>query len=167
MVFKTHSSSGCIHRLYTRETPKQILSEDFPDHEWPVSGGWGYTQKDAVVIELDDSVEGVSFEYKFLEYRCYEEGIIYRPRGEKLAGFSFRRDSQSLVCEGDRKYDRINMIVSAYKQEHFVLLKDDWDEHNGYEGDPEGRARHLAMARKWEINCTVSAWFDVTRFFGK
>ena len=88
--------------LHTRETPVQILSEDYPKHEWPISGGWGYTQEDAVVIETEDGSKGVPLEYKFLEYRTYEEMIIFQPKNARYAGFRFERGMQflcsSLLC---------------------------------------------------------------------
>ena len=74
-----------IEKLITKESPKQILSEDFPKHDWPISGGWGYTQENAVVVEADNEFDGVGLEYKFLEYRSYEEAIIFRPKGSRLA----------------------------------------------------------------------------------
>ena len=60
-------------RLITRETPKQILSEDFKEIKWPVSGGWGYTQEDAVIIDADNSSSAISVENRFIEYKTYEE----------------------------------------------------------------------------------------------
>lgn len=65
-----------IQKLETVKSPKQILSEDFPEHDWPISGGWGYSMDDAVVIAADNEFSGVHMEYKFLEYRSYEEVIF-------------------------------------------------------------------------------------------
>ena len=157
-----------IKKLITKESPKQILSEDFPKHRWPISGGWGYTQDDAVVIELDSSWEGVSFEYKYLEYRTYEEAIIFRPKGQQLAGFRFEKDMQSLVGGSDGKsYDRVTIKVTAYTEEDFAYLKYDWESHNAYEDDEEGKQKHLELADSKKIQYEVCGWFDITKFYGK
>lgn len=157
-----------IKKLLTRETPKQILSEDFPKHQWPISGGWGYSQEDAVVIELENSWDGVSFEYKYLEYRTYEEAIIFRPKGQQLAGFRFEKDMQSLMNGSNGKsYDRVTVKVSAYTEEDFAYLKNDWESHNGYKDDEAGKAIHLQIAESKSIKYEVTGWFDISKFYGK
>ena len=55
-----YPNSNGIKKLQTRESARQILSEDYPRHEWPISGGWGYTQEDAVVLEVDNEGDGVA-----------------------------------------------------------------------------------------------------------
>lgn len=159
-------SSG-IKKLRTRESARQILSEDFPKHEWPISGGWGYTQDDAVILEVNNGGDGVGLEYKFLEYRSYEEGIIFRPKGSQLAGFRFKMKNQAL-CEKDGKhYDMITMIVSAYTEDDFQFLKDDYEKHGRYQNDIEGFQRHQELAQSKIISYEITGWFDTTRFFGK
>ncbi len=39
---------------------------------------------------------GDSLEYKFLQYRSFEEGIVFRPKGYRLAGFGFAMRNQAL-----------------------------------------------------------------------
>ena len=87
-----YPNSNGIKKLQTRESARQILSEDYPRHEWPISGGWGY----AVVLEVDNEGDGVALEYKFLQYRSFEEGIVFRPKGYRLAGFRFAMRNQAL-----------------------------------------------------------------------
>lgn len=157
-----------IEMLKAKESPKQILSEDFSKHQWPISGGWGYSQQDAVVIELGNSIEGVNFEYKFLEYRTYEEAIIFRPKGQRLAGIHLETIGQSLVCGQDgKKYDNVEMKVSAFLESDFEYLKNDWEQHDGYAADEEGKLRHLQLAESKRIEYKITGWFDISRFFGK
>lgn len=157
-----------VRKLVTKESPRQILSEDFPKHEWPISGGWGYTQQNAVVIDVDNEYDGVRLEYKFLEYRSYEEAIIFRPKGQQLAGFRFDREIQSLVNGQDGKsYDHITMKVTAFTEEDFSYLKNDWESHNAYMDDEEGKMKHLQLADSKKIQYEVSGWFDISKFYGK
>ena len=59
--------------LKTRETPREILEADFPRlGKLPISGGWGYGQPTACIIDKDDPCvdpnvpfDGVSIEYLF------------------------------------------------------------------------------------------------------
>ena len=91
-----YPNSNGIKKLQTRESARQILSEDFPRPEWPISGRWGYTQEDAVVLKVDNEGDGVALEYKFLQYRSFEEGIVFRPKGYRLTGFRFAMRNQAL-----------------------------------------------------------------------
>ena len=154
--------------LHTRETPVQILSEDFPKHEWPISGGWGYTQEDAVVIETEDGSKGVPLEYKFLEYRTYEEMIIFQPRDAGYAGFRFERGMQSLCSskDGSKHYDYITMKVTCFKLEDWEMLKKDYVDHDGYANDEEGYKAHMQWHESKKISFEVEGWFDITKFYG-
>lgn len=155
-----------IHILSTTLPAKEILSKDFPNRQWPISGGWGYSIEDAVVLEHENHDEAVHFEYEFVEYRTYEEAVISRPR-EKLAGFKFDRKNQTLVSDKNKKkyYDVIEISVSAYLEKDYKFLMNDWDQHSSYENDVEGKQRHLALAESKRIQYDVVCWFDITRFF--
>ena len=157
-----------IRKLITYESPMQILTEDFPKHQWPISGGWGYSQDDAVVIETKTESIGVSLEYKFLEYRTYEEAIIFRPEGQQLAGIQFKCGDQSTILGQDGKcYDRISMEVTAYTEDDYNYLKADWVSHNAYEGDDIGKQKHLQLADSKKIVYEITGWFDISNFYKK
>lgn len=154
-------------QLCTKEGPLQILTEDFPKHQWPISGGWGYSQENAVVLELDNEFSGVMFEQKFVEYRTYEELIVFRPKAERYAGIRIKKGLQALSHANGKSYDMVEYEVTAYRESDYEMLKADWEKHNAYEGDEEGRARHLALADSLRISYNTVGWFDITRFFGK
>ena len=157
-----------IMKLLTKETPRQILEEDFPRHEWPISGGWGYTEKDAVVLEIDNEGDGVNLEYKFLQYRTFEECIIFRPKGRQLAGLRFETLRQSLVGgENGKLYDCVTQRVQAFMESDFDFLKRDWEMHDAYKGDIEGRMKHLALAASKRISFEITGWFDISHFYGR
>lgn len=73
--------------LITKESPKQIILEDFKIN-LPISGGWGYSFDTACVINKNDSEENSLFEVEqiFVEKRIYEEMIIFRGINEKYFG---------------------------------------------------------------------------------
>ena len=102
-----------IEQLDVRETPLEILTV-LSKSQWPVSGGWGYSQEDAVVVELDDEGDGVHLEYQFLEARCYLEAMKFNSKGVKLDVLQIERKMQKLVFgEGGKSYDKLTMEVTA------------------------------------------------------
>ena len=161
-----HDGTPSVMNLETKVSPRQILSEHFPDHQWPISGGWGYDQEDAVVIEVENGWEGVHLEYEFLKFRTYEEAIFSRHKGKRLAVISVERDMQSLVTGSNGKnYDKITMIVTAFIESDLEFLKKDWEEHNAYEGDEEGKQNHLRLRESKKIQYEVTGWFDISHFY--
>lgn len=148
-------------------SPAEILREDYPSHDWPVSGGWGYTREDACVIELDSEEEGVAFEHTFMQYRAYEELIVFRPSYSRYSGIDVKMEFQALIKDGDRHYDKVTYHVTAFRDADWEFLKKDWEEHDSYKDDPDGLRRHLDMKKRLAVHYTTWGWFDITRFFGK
>ena len=100
-----------------------ILSRDFPEHTWPLSGGWGYHQHDAAIIGLDSDALGVGFEHRFIEHRTYEELIVSRPEDEQYVDIRIIPLMQSLVPGEDRKlYDRLQVKVTALRKADLEAL---------------------------------------------
>ena len=113
------------------------ILEALTKRRWPVSGGWGYSREDAVVIELDDERDGVHLEYQFLEARCYLEAMKCASKGMKLEVHDIDRKMQNLVFgEGGKSYDKLTMEVTA------------------------------ALDGEKEVKYEVAGWFDISRFFG-
>ena len=143
-VFEQENQTNCkvyegtpgIEQLDIQKTPLEILTV-WSKRQWPVSGGWGYSCEDAVVIELDDERDGVHLEYQFLEARCYLEAMKCASKGVKLDVVKIERKMQKLVFgEGGKSYDKLTMEVTATL---------DGEKEVKYEG---------------------VGWFDISRFFG-
>ena len=90
-------------QLITKESPRQIIFEDFK-LDLPITGGWGYDFESACVIDKNDSIvskgipfNGVSIEYVFVEKRIYEEMVIFRQANEKYSGIRWELKTQELL----------------------------------------------------------------------
>lgn len=153
--------------LRTHESPRRILEEDFPKHKWPISGGWGYDENDPVIIELDSELSGVPFEQKFIEYRTYEELVIFRPRGKGFAGISVKAGLQSLLHVDGKQYDVVEYTVTAWPEDVFKQLKNDFESHNRYVDDKPALEKYLEHAASLQITYKTKGCFDISRFFGK
>lgn len=158
-------------RLLTRETPKQILTEDFNNLEWPISGGWGYTQEDAVIIDADNSSSAISVENRFIEYKTYEELIIFRPKGQKFRGVKIDMRRQYLVRDDQgRSYDKIEYSVTALPEADFAALKADAESINELPDPLERMKRFEANMKARDeklVTFETECWFDITKAFNK
>lgn len=103
--------------IFTKETPKQIILEDFKIN-LPISGGWGYSFDTACVIDKNNSEDNNLFEVEqiFVEKRIYEEMIIFRDINEKYFGIRWELESQKLIKQNDKKYDYLVFSVIAFTE---------------------------------------------------
>lgn len=165
-----------IFPVITVKPPRKVLAEHFKSlgGELPINGGWGYTKDDACVIEKNDPLvdpslpfNGVSLEYVFVEKRIYEEMIILRPEVEKFSGIKWKLQSQELINDNERYFDRLIYEITAFPDNDWEELKAEFEGPQGY-GHPE--FDHEAHERKRQekmVRFTREFWFDITSFYGQ
>jgi hypothetical protein len=161
--------------LVTRETPREILANDFKSLNGglPIQGGWGYTKEDPCIICKDDPLnepgapfDGTGIEYVFVEKRCYEELIIFCPKGEAHSGIKWKLQKQMLVGgENGRNYDHLVFEITCFREQDWEMLK---AEHEQGQGDPDfDMDAHWSKHESLKQRYIRDYWFDITSFFGK
>jgi len=124
--------------------------------------GWGYSKEDAVIVNTENSMEGVHFEYDFCEIRSKMECTLNT--WTKFVNVDYHK--QTLINKDDRYYDILAFQVDYLTPEDWMFFRNQEqlcrDNH-----DEEG----LELVHKMETEKTkhyiTTCWFDVTRFFGK
>lgn len=159
-------------QLLTRESPRQIIFEDFKI-DLPISGGWGYDFESACVIDKNDSTvsqvipfNGVSIEYVFVEKRIYEEMIIFREAHEKYSGIRWELEKQELLFQNDKPYDKLIFNVVGFTDEVWDELTSRFEElkNNGkLDLLPELDAYRESKAYRF----TREYYFDISSFYGQ
>jgi len=162
--------SAIPKQLSTLQTPREILAADFKSlGELPISGGWGYTRDDAVIIDANDPVvpkgvpfHGVDLEYIFVKYRIYEEMMIRRSRGQKFLGIEWKRLGQFLVSNGKDNYDHLRFEIWAFLEADWKMLKNEWDERSG--NTQFDLQEHNRKREQKTVRFTRDFWFNITSF---
>jgi hypothetical protein len=136
--------------LYTKESPKQIILEDF-NVDLPISGGWGYSIDTACVINKNDTCfnneigfDAIEIEQIFVEKRIYEEMIIFRSKDEKYSGIRWEIESQKLITLENKKYDHLIFNVIGFTNEV-------WDELTN-------RFEAIKKSEQWELMDELNAY---------
>ena len=62
-------------------------------------------------------------------------------------------------------YDYILVDVTAFREQDWEELKADWEAHDGYKNDPEGRIQHEAWHNSKQIRFQEDFWFNIDNFF--
>jgi hypothetical protein len=120
----------------------QVLMEDFPNDcsNLPISGGWGYSQSDAIILirsKFPSDVAArdfVSLEYHIVKKIVYQELIVFREEGNRFSGISVDPDRTALLREDERIFDRLDFRIACWRDWHWDWLKQDW-EQNGQRDD--------------------------------
>ena len=154
--------------------PREILRQHFPRtaNQCCFKGGWGYDSGDAVeVLEFDPEInpdekfDGVSLEYAFIDKRIREELIFSRPEGERFEQISHQVLGQELHELDGVPHDFIEVEVTAYPEKEWNELKADWEAHDGYKDDPEGREANLERKEAVKVTYRTEFWFNIENFF--
>ena len=167
--------SGDLFRLPENyPAPREILREHFPRtaNQCNFSGVWGYDADHATIIKEfdpeinpDEKFDGVSLEYAFIDKRIREELIFSRSEGERFEELDYTTIEQRLLDINGVPHDYILVEVTAYPEREWNELKVDWENHNCYEDDPEGREANLARKEACKITYQTEYYFNVSDFF--
>ena len=153
--------------------PRTILQQHFPRtaNQCNFSGGWGYDADHAVIVKEfdpeinpDEKFDGVSLEYAFIDKRIREELIFNRPEGDRFAGENYNTIQQALYRIDGVPYDYILVEVTALPEREWNELKEDWESHDSYKNDPEGRKRNLDRREACKITYQAEYYFNISDF---
>ncbi|MBW6516628.1 MAG: hypothetical protein K0B81_08475 [Candidatus Cloacimonetes bacterium] len=162
-------------RIETEIAPRYLVNMHF----WkmgilPIEGGWGYTQEDAVIINMNDPLvtpdylfNGVEIEYRFAERRIYEELIFQRKENDRYSEIRWKLKEQELISVKEKKYDLLEFRVTAFPTEDWEELKAEYEGKNGYETMGFDREEHERKRQAKMITYDTTFWFEISSFFGK
>ena len=159
-----------LSHLFTRETPRQIILEDFKI-DLPITGGWGYNFESACVIDKNDPIVNqtipfnvVSIEYIFVEKRIYEEMIIFREANEKFSGIRWDLEKQELVFQNEKPYDKLTFKVVGFSDEVWDELTRRFEEIKR-SGKLELMDELKAYRESKAYRFTKEFYFDISSFY--
>ena len=162
--------------ITSSQSPREIIQADYPHlnggRGLPIRGGWGYTKKDACIIGRDDPpvdpdlpLDFVGVEREFVEKRIYEEMIIFRPRGDGYSGIQWNLKRQALIRQGVRSYDHLIFEISAFRDEDWLALKQEFEGPDGAQAPDFDMADHLRRREALCLRFNREFWFDITDKF--
>lgn len=159
-------------QLLTKESPRQIIFEDFKI-DLPISGGWGYDFETACVIDKNNPTvskvipfNGVSIEYVFVEKRIYEEMIIFRQAHEKYSGIRWELEKQELLFKEDKPHDRLVFNIIGFTDEVWDELTSRFEEIKN-SGKLDLLLELDAYRESKAYRFVKEFYFDISSFYGQ
>ena len=140
----------------------------------PISGGWGYSKSDAVIIDRlhpaaanFNPFNGLSVEYAFAQLRMYEELIGTRPVGSQHAGSQIKLLDQKLIVDEDgKKYDVLRFNITALPLAVWEALKAEWEGPDGFRSPDFDEDQHTIKRDAATVHYVGEYWFEISSFFG-
>ena len=159
-------------QLITKESPRQIIFEDFKI-DLPIKGGWGYDLATACIIDKNDPkvtkvmpFNGVEIEYIFVEKRIYEEMIIFRGDDEKYAGIRWDLEKQELIFDQDKPYDKLIFNIVGFTDQVWDELTSRFEEIQK-NGKVELMSELDTYRQSKALKLTREFYFDISSFYGQ
>jgi hypothetical protein len=149
---------------------RRVLTQDFPrdSSNLPISGGWGYTQADAIMFvrdQLSVPTDFASLEYHIVRKIIYEELIIHRPEDYHFSGIDLQLIVQRLIKDSERRYDLLKFNISCWSDWHWDQLKQEWEENDFGKRPGFDREAHAAKRDASRVRYEREFWFDITDVF--
>lgn len=139
---------------------KEIIRSAF-DMDLSISGGWGYTQKEATVIYHLNDIPLTQFEHTFASMRAYGEMNMSLPEDQRYGSINVNEHHRETVRTDDKIYEKITYEISAMKEDVYAALIDEYKEGYGKAGfDMED---HFQRRKESTLKREAIHWFDITR----
>ncbi|MBR4337761.1 MAG: hypothetical protein IKP91_05940 [Bacteroidaceae bacterium] len=122
---------------------------------------WGYSKDDAFIMARDNHMGGIRSEYGFAEFRSKVE---VREK-LKMVYEGMERYKQRLVDDGPNHFDVLSIKVYLFTNEDWEFLKNDYESHNSYKDDEEGRKRHTQLRNERIKYYMTECWFNINSFY--
>jgi hypothetical protein len=159
-----------LPKIKSSKTPREIIAADFIkslNGEIPIRGGWGYTKKDACIIDKNDPsvdpelpFDHAEWESIFIEKRIYQEMIISRPDGKKFCCITWNFKKQYFIRDfpisGVRTFDCHQFEITAF-------FEQDWKELNLKRKNSDFDILEYEKKRQEKmVRLIREFWFEIT-----
>ena len=159
-----------VNNIVSQKSPREIFEKY---SKLPIYGGWGYTRKDAVIINNNDPLVNVAvpfnsidIEYAFARKRSELELTIMRDKNDRFTGLGFETISQVLIHTfNGNKYNKLILKVTALSEENFTNLDNEWKENLG--NCNFDKEKFLNRKEKLKVHIQREFWFEISSFYGK
>lgn len=139
---------------------KEIVKSAF-DMDLSISGGWGYTQKEATIIHDLGNIPLVQFEHTFASMRAYGEMNMALPAELRYGSINANETEREKVTIDGSTFEKVTYAISAMKEHVYATLINEYKEGYGKEGfDMED---HFQKRNEATLKREVVHWFDMTQ----
>jgi len=141
----------------------EIIKSAF-DTSLPVSGGWGYTQEGATVLESNRQKIPLSqYEHRLISMRSYLEMNMTQEEHTRYGSINVTEISRETYQTDRMIYDKVIYEVRAMPEAMYASFVDEYKTHYGNESfDLDD---HFKRRREATLLRNVTYWFEVSQLY--
>ena len=144
--------------LSSEEDIQNVIKSAF-DTDLSVSGGWGYTQDEATVLELIQENFSLSqIEHMLASMRTYLEMNMTLEAKERYGSINLNELSRETIHENTTIYDKVYYEISAMKETVYADFINEYKE--GYGKEDFNLEEHFNRRKKETLKRSIIYWFE-------
>ena len=146
-----------FEQLKSGDDIREVIKTAF-DADLSISGAWGYSQKEATVIEAS-AVPLTQLEHMLASMRTYIEMNMTLSQEERYGSINLNEIQREQISDGDLIYDKVTYEITAMKEAHYTAFINEYKEGLGKEGFDI--TEHFNQRKKATISRYEAIWFEV------
>ena len=146
-----------FEQLKSGDDIREVIKTAF-DADLSISGGWGYVQEEAMVIEAS-AVPLSQLEHMLASMRTYIEMNMTLPQEERYGSINLNEIQREQIKNGDLVYDKVTYEITAMKETHYTAFINEYKEGLGKEDFDI--TEHFNQRKKATIIRSEVLWFEV------
>lgn len=146
-----------FEQLKSGDDIREVIKTAF-DADLSISGGWGYAQEEAMVIEAS-AVPLSQLEHMLASMRTYIEMNMTLPPEERYGSINLNEIQREQISDDGLIYDKVTYEITAMKEVHYTAFINEYKEGLGKEGFDI--TEHFNQRRKATISRNEAIWFEV------
>lgn len=136
---------------------KEVIKTAF-DTDLSISGDWGYTQDQALVIESTTTPLS-QLEHMLASMRAYIEMNMTLSEEDRYGSINLNEVQREQIKDGDKLYDKVTYEITAMKEQDYTAFINEYKEGLGKEGFDI--TEHFNQRKKATITRNEVYWFEV------
>jgi len=139
----------------------EVIQSAF-DTKLSLSGGWGYLQENASVIEKNEQGVPLSqFEHMLASMRAYLEMNMTLDEFERYGSINLNELSRETIEENGKRFDKVTYEISAMKESTYAAFINEYKE--GYGKESFDLQKHFERRKEETLTKIVNYWFEISK----
>jgi anionic cell wall polymer biosynthesis LytR-Cps2A-Psr (LCP) family protein len=139
----------------------EVIQSAF-DTKLILSGGWGYLQENATVIEKNEQGTPLSqFEHMLASMRAYLEMNMTLDEAERYGSINLNELSRETIEENGKYFNKVTYEISAMKESVYAAFINEYKERYGKKDFD--LQEHFSRRKKETLTRVVTYWFEVNK----
>lgn len=144
-------------KISSKEPIAKVIESAF-DMKLDVSGAWGYSLDEAIVINRSPTT-AAQLEYTLASIRAHIEMNMTLPSQQRYGGINLKEATRESIANNNTKLDKVTYKITAMLESNYSKFIDEYKEgHGTKEFD---MAKHFKEREEATLHRVVVMWFDV------